>query len=249
MSRYVCCKNYKTWFGNFAQPASQEQGRGQEILQSAYTNSHSNTRFTLVPCLRSSRKVGLYLLRVVEGLPGSPFPRRWLGVICMNWTAAYAMYPRNVALPRVVCALNEAGFGKEDICMVLSPAHPDAASVFQSEGKDTASARMIDWFSKFGAVFIPTVGFFIRSQAFLGALSTEQNTPKLSRGSGTLLGLGFPQEEAQRLGRELSDFGALVCVSCTETSRDGAIKLLRDMGAREAASLAEAKLTAAAAAA
>jgi hypothetical protein len=159
------------------------------------------------------------------------------------------MYPRTVALPEVVCALNEAGFEKEDICMVLSPAHPDAASVFQSEGnKDSASARMIDWFSKFGAVFIPTVGFFIRSQAFLGALSSDHSGPTLSRGSGTLLGLGFPQEEARRLGRELSDFGALVYVSCSESSRDGAIKLLREMGAREAASLAAAKLAAAAAA-
>jgi hypothetical protein len=149
-----------------------------------------------------------------------------------------------------VCALNEAGFGKEDICMVLSPAHPDAASVFQSEAtKDSVSARMIDWFSKFGAVFIPTVGFFIRSEVFMGALSSEQNTPTLSRGSGTLLGLGYPQEEAKRLGRELSDFGALVYVSCSESSREGAIKLLRDMGAREAASLAAAKLTAPAAAA
>ncbi|HKU26476.1 MAG TPA: hypothetical protein VJQ54_13460 [Candidatus Sulfotelmatobacter sp.] len=167
----------------------------------------------------------------------------------MNWTAAYAMYSRNVALPEVVCALNEAGFGKEDICMVLSPAHPDAASVFQSdENKDTASARMIGWFSKFGAVFIPTVGFFIRSQAFLGALSPDQSTPTLSQGSGTLLGLGFSREEAKRLGRELCDFGALVYVSCPESSRDGAIKLLREMGAREAASLAAAKLAAAAAA-
>ena len=168
----------------------------------------------------------------------------------MNWTAAYAMYPRSVELPRVVCALNEAGFGKEDICMVLSPAHPDAASVFEGEGTtDAGNARMIDWFSKFGAVFIPTVGFFIRSQAFLGAISSEQNTSTLSRGSRTLLGLGFPQEEARRLGRELTDFGALVYVSCPESSRDGAIKLLREMGAREAASLAAAKLTAAAAAA
>lgn len=168
----------------------------------------------------------------------------------MNWTAAYAMYPRNVALPQVVCALTEAGFEKEDICMVLSPAHPDAASVFQAEGtKDTASARMIDWFSKFGAVFIPTVGFFIRSQAFLGALSAEQNSSTLSRGSRMLLGLGFPEEDATRLGRDLSDFGALVYVSCSESARDGAINLLRKMGAREAASLVAAKLTATAAAA
>jgi hypothetical protein len=166
-----------------------------------------------------------------------------------NGTAAYAMYPRSVALLDVVCALNQAGFGNEDICMVLSPAHPDAATVFDGEGeKVSASARMIAWFSEFGAVFIPTVGFFIRSQSFFDALSSEQNLPSLSRGSRTLLGLGFPQEEAKRLGRQLSDFGALVYVSCTETAKaDGAIKLLRKLGAREASSLGVAKAVAAAA--
>jgi hypothetical protein len=168
----------------------------------------------------------------------------------MNGTAAYAMYPRNVALPEVVYALNAAGFGKEDICMVLSPAHPDAATVFENEGaRNSTSARMIAWFSEFGAVFIPTVGFFIRSQTFFQALSSEQNVPTLSRSSRTLLGLGFPQEEAKRLGRQLSDFGALVYVSCAESTREGAIKLLRQMGAREAASLGDAKLSAVAAAA
>jgi hypothetical protein len=167
-------------------------------------------------------------------------------------TAAYAMYPRNVDLPQVVCALNRAGFGNEDICMVLSPAHPDAASVFDSESsKGSASARMIAWFSGFGAVFIPTVGFFIRSQAFFQALSSdqsEQNVPTQSRGCGTLLGLGFPQEDARRLGRELCDFGALVYVSCPESAKaDGAIQLLRNMGAREASSLVAARVAAAAA--
>ena len=167
----------------------------------------------------------------------------------MNGTGAYAMYPRNIALPEVVYALNEAGFGKEDICMVLSPAHPDAASVFEAEGKNSTSARMIAWFSEFGAVFIPTVGFFIRSQAFFPALSGDSNLPTLSRSSRTLLGLGFSQEEAKRLGRQLSDFGALVYVSCADNAREGAIKLLRRMGAREAASLEVVRLTAVAAAA
>jgi hypothetical protein len=98
-------------------------------------------------------------------------------------------------------------------------------------------------------VFIPTVGFFIRSQVFFPALSGDSNLPALSRSSRTLLGLGFSQEEAKRLGRQLSDFGALVYVSCADNAREGAIKLLRRMGAREAASLEAARLTAVAAAA
>lgn len=161
-----------------------------------------------------------------------------------NGTAAYGMYPRNIALPEVVCALNRAGFGNEDICMVLSPAHPVAtvmrdARVLDTKPEDSAtSARMIGWFSEFGAVVIPTVGFFIRSQAFFHALLIEQNFPALSRGSRTLVGLGFSEDEAKRLGHQLCDVGAMVYVSCPEKAKaNSAIELLRLAGAKEAASL------------
>ena len=171
-----------------------------------------------------------------------------------NATAAYGMYPRNVALPDVVGALSQAGFDKADICMVLSPAHPDAAAVsdtnmFDAEAKKSAtSARMIGWFSGFGAVVIPTVGLFVRSQAFLEALFGEQASSSLSRGSRALVGLGFSQDDAERLGHQLCDVGALVYVSCREGAKaDGAIELLRNAGAREAASFDLLKATAAAA--
>jgi len=170
----------------------------------------------------------------------------------VNRTAAYATYPRNVALPEVVSALNQAGFENEDICMVLSPAHPVATAAGDATIGDVAreqsaiSARMIGWFSELGAVVIPTVGFFIRSQAFFHDLLVEQNFPGLSRGSRTLLGLGFSQDEAKRLGHQLSDVGALVYVSCHEGAKtDGAIELLRRAGAREAASLGRAQAAAA----
>jgi hypothetical protein len=169
-----------------------------------------------------------------------------------NGTAAYGMYARDIALNDVVLALNKAGFENEDICMVLSPAHPDAAAVNEAstlgaiEPQNALGARMIGWFSEFGAVVIPTVGFFIRSQMFFHALVVEQNFPSLSRGSRTLLGLGFSQAEAKRLGRQLCDVGALVYVSCRENAKaDGAIELLRQTGAREAASLLKAAAVAA----
>ncbi len=173
----------------------------------------------------------------------------------VNQTAAYAMYPRNVALPEVVSTLNRAGFGNEDICMVLSPAHPAASAVGDATIGDVAieqsarSARMIGWFSELGAVVIPTVGFFVRSQAFFHALLGEQNLPSFSRGSRTLLGLGFSEAEAKRLGNQLCDMGALVYVSCKEGAQTaGAIELLRKAGAREASSLGVARAAHAAAA-
>jgi len=173
----------------------------------------------------------------------------------VNRTAAYGMYPRNVALPEVVSALNQAGFQNQDICMVLSPAHPVATGVGDAriggfaQEESASSARMIGWFSEFGAVVIPTVGFFIRSQAFFQALLAEQNFPALSRGARTLLGLGFSTDEAKRLGHQLCDVGALVYVSCKEgTKADWAIELLRRAGAKEASSLGMAQATQAAAA-
>ena len=167
--------------------------------------------------------------------------------------AAYGMYPQNVALPDVVCSLNREGFAKQDICMVLSPEHPVATVVrdanVNAKREDRAlSARTIGWFSEFGAVVIPTVGFFIRSQAFFRALFHEQDFPTLSRDSKTLAGLGFSEDDAKRLGPRLTDLGVLVYVSCREGEKaDSAVELLRRTGACEAACMKRARSAEAAA--
>jgi hypothetical protein len=158
-------------------------------------------------------------------------------------TAAYGMYPHNAALAEIVCALNRAGFSNEDICMVLSPAHPAAnavrdARIAAPERADTASsARTIGWFSEFGAVVIPSVGFFIRSLPFFHALIVDQNSSALCGGrSRTFVNLGFSEEDAKRLDGQMNDEGALVYVTCPERSRaESASALLRRAGARESA--------------
>src|SRR5271163_4895096 len=96
--------------------------------------------------------------------------------MAINTTAAYGLYSQDVALTDIVRNLNQAGFDNEDICMMLSPAHPIAstirdANLFNSEKENSVlTSRLIGWLSEFGAVLIPTVGFFIRSQAFFRAL-------------------------------------------------------------------------------
>ncbi len=159
-------------------------------------------------------------------------------------SAAYGTYPRESALPDIVCALNRAGFENEDICMVLSPGHPLAtivrdARIADSDVKENSvGARMIGWFSELGAVVIPTVGFFIRSEAFFAALLSEQDVASWSGKSKALAGLGFSHDEARRLGRQIGDVGVLVYVSCAERARaDWAKELLRRAGARESASV------------
>ncbi len=161
----------------------------------------------------------------------------------INRTAAYGMYSPHVALSEIVNSLNREGFENQDICMVLSPEHPTAALVKQAKIVDArnesdANMRTIGWVSELGAVVIPTVGFFIRSQDFFRALLTEQDYPSLSRDCRTLAGLGFSEVDARRLGGELAEIGVLIYVSCGEKSRaDCAIDLLRRTGAHEAASV------------
>jgi hypothetical protein len=168
--------------------------------------------------------------------------------------AAYGIYPREAALPDIVHTLNRAGFSNEDICMVLSPAHPISsivrhANIFNEDCDDgVTSARMIGWFSEFGAVVIPTIGFFIRSQAYLRALMTEQNSSSVCGGSGTLAGLCFSEGDAEKLEDQLGELGALVYVSCQESARaQWATELLRHTGAREASQLHQEKALSAAA--
>ena len=158
-------------------------------------------------------------------------------------TAAYGMYPQDVVLNDVVHTLNQAGFDNEDICMMLSPSHPIAslvreASLFNSERESNAvTAGLIGWLSEFGAVMIPTVGFFIRSQAFFHALMARE-APALCGSAGTLVGLGFADDDADRFEHQLRQLGVLVYVSCSEVAKTmWACEVLRHTGANEAAIL------------
>ncbi len=168
-------------------------------------------------------------------------------------TAAYALYAQDVALTDVVRTLNSAGFENESICMMLSPSHPIAAlvreaSMFNSECESNAvTAALIGWLSEFGAVMIPTVGFFIRSQTFFQALMVARETPALCGNSRTLSGLGFSDDEADRFEHQLREVGVLVYVSCPESERTTwACEVLRHTGACEASTL-DSRITALAA--
>lgn len=170
-------------------------------------------------------------------------------------SAAYGMYSKNAVLPEIMCTLRQGGFEKQDICMVLSPAHPMASVVRDAKFRSAESnqsevgAHTIAWFSQFGAVVIPAVGFFIRSQAFLSALMTEPSFSAVSGGSRMLAGLGFSADEALRLHRALEDAGVLVYISCPESAKaKWALELLRSMGACEVASLERKQMVEAAAA-
>ena len=155
-------------------------------------------------------------------------------------SAAYATYPDNVVLNEVVKTLGRRGFNKGSIFMLLSPTHPVAMTVRDSSvgrfepGSSEATTGLIDWLSRFGAVVIPTFGFFTRSREFFYALAVEQDSVAKSGTRGTLARLGFLQADAERFERRVRAFGVLVYVSCPESEAPHALELLRTSGAEEA---------------
>ena len=169
--------------------------------------------------------------------------------------AAYGVYSQDVALTDIVRNLNQAGFENEDICMMLCPGHPIAsivrdASLFNTEKASNAvTASLIGWLSGFGAVLIPTVGFFIRSQAFFHALMVVPESPALCGNARTLVSLGFSEDDAERFEDQIRQLGVLVYVSCSENAKTlWAREVLRHTGAHETSTL-ESTLSAASAAA
>ena len=161
----------------------------------------------------------------------------------LNACAAYATYPSSVPLDHVMHALNAGGVAKESICMMLSPTHPIATTVREANVKpferaaNASTAGLIGWLSQFGAVMIPTFGFFIHSRAFLRALLLDSD----SSGNGrweALVRLGFSKGDAERFESQVRRVGALLYVSCPEASKtQWALDTLRSAGAEQAGML------------
>ena len=110
--------------------------------------------------------------------------------------AVYALYPQSIALNELLQTLSQGGFDKESICMMIAPTHPVAEMMREANthslerGTQAASAGLIGWLSEFGAVLIPTFGFFVRSREFFHALVVEQDSIAYCGRHGTLVALG-----------------------------------------------------------
>lgn len=162
-----------------------------------------------------------------------------------NPSGAYGMYAHDAQLEQVMLTLNQSGFDKQDICMMVSPSHPLAkvlrqGQVLNADREGGVAAGLMRWLLEFGAVMVPTVGFFIRSQAFLRALVTGKDSTSLCGKSRPLVGLGFSEYDAERFESQLRDVGVLVYVACPEKANAAwALEVLRKTGAREPAMLGQ----------
>jgi hypothetical protein len=150
-----------------------------------------------------------------------------------NPPAAYGMYSYDAELHEVVQTLNQSGFDNQDICVMVSPKHPIATFVREANilnagrKEDAVAEEFMGWLFEFGAVMIPTVGFFVRSQVFLRALVASGN-------SGCLAGLRFSERDAERFERQLREMGVLVYVACSKSANAAwAVEILRRTGAKE----------------
>jgi len=167
-----------------------------------------------------------------------------------NASAAYGIYANFIEAAGVVRAFNDAGIVNEHICLMLAPSHPiatvvrDANLLNEDRTASAITAGLIGWLSNFGAVVIPSVGFFIRSQAFVRALLLTRDAPALCGGSRTLVGFGFADLEAARLEAELQQGGFMVYIATVDKARLAwALELFRITGAEESAALQEEVVT------
>jgi hypothetical protein len=157
--------------------------------------------------------------------------------------AAYGFYSQDVAVRDVIITLNQAGFGNDDIFVVLSPTHPIStvvrdARILGPQRKTALTAGMIAWLSRLGAVLIPNLGFFAHSKTFFHAMMAGMDSPALCASSRTLMALGFSDLEAERFEDQLYRRGALIYVSCAEVAKTNwAVQLLQRTGAKETATL------------
>jgi len=160
-----------------------------------------------------------------------------------NRAAAYGFFPAESQLENVFRALNHAGFGNGDLCLLLTSGHPIAERVRSSTAQvprehiqDAAREQVISWLSTYGAVLISNVGLFIGSSDFLGVLSLPEN---LLRSEAEMFGLlGIPPDEAARYKSRLRKNAAFILVSCEHVAHsEWARELLSTMGAEEASLL------------
>jgi len=162
-------------------------------------------------------------------------------------TAAYAIYPMGVEIDQIIDALNSEGCRDEDLCLLLTPTHRLAQAVRDARvapnvpNSDPPTSGLLQRLSRFGAVIIPGLAFFVSSRVFLRAVLAPCPANHNSAYADSLIGLGLPPQDADRYGHRLGLDSIMVFVCCSGAARAHWIReILRTTGAEEAVCLQEA---------
>jgi hypothetical protein len=167
-------------------------------------------------------------------------------------TAAFGIYPNEMALEGGIEALRNANYRAEDIS-VLYPenvgtkdfAHAKATKA--PEGASTGAGTgavvggVLGWLAGIGAIAIPGVGPFIAAGPIMAALAGAGVGGAVGGITGTLVGLGIPEYEAKRYEGRLKSGGILVSVHCDNSDwTKKAKRILEETGAEDVSSTGEA---------
>jgi len=166
-------------------------------------------------------------------------------------TAAFGIYPNEVALEDGIQALRDANFRAEDIS-VLYPENvgtKDFGHVKATKAPEGASAGagtgatiggVLGWLAGIGTIAIPGIGPFIAAGPIMGALAGAGVGGAVGGIAGALIGLGIPEYEAKRYEGRIRDGGFLISVHCDNSDwTSKAKRILEQTGAEDVSSTGE----------
>jgi hypothetical protein len=168
-------------------------------------------------------------------------------------TAAFGIYPNQMALEEGLMALREANFRHEDIS-ILYPENtgtkdfghekatkaPEGASA--GAGTGAVIGGVLGWLVGIGSIAIPGVGPFIAAGPIMAALAGVGAGGVVGGVAGTLIGAGIPEYEAKRYEGRIKKGGILISVHCDDSNWTHKAKtILEETGAEDVSSTGEAR--------
>ena len=166
-------------------------------------------------------------------------------------TAAFGIYPSQMALEHGVEALRNANYRPEDISVMFPEnvgskdfAHekgtkaPEGAST--GAGTGAVVGGVLGWLVGLGSLAIPGVGPFIAAGPIMAALAGAGVGGAVGGLAGALVGMGIPEYEAKRYEGRVEKGGYLISVHCDDSQwTTKAKRILEQTGAEDVSSTGE----------
>jgi hypothetical protein len=166
-------------------------------------------------------------------------------------TAVFGIYKNRVQAEQSVDRLLSAGFGNDDISVLLPDNERSKEFAHKKDTKapegTTAGATAggvvggtLGLLAGIGALAIPGVGPFIAAGPIMGALAGLGVGGAVGGLIGALVGMGIPEYEAKRYEGRIKEGGVLLSVHCdTSDEIKRAKDLLKNTGAEDISSTGE----------
>jgi hypothetical protein len=166
--------------------------------------------------------------------------------------SVYALYGNRVSLEWAVMTLEQRGFRREDVSVLLpenagnkdlvtekSTKSPEGAMTGGATGGVVGGA--LGWLVGIGALAIPGLGPFIAAGPIIATLAGAGAGAALGGLAGGLVGLGMPEFEAKRYEGRVKTGGSLLSVHCDNDEwAERAEQVLRETGGEDIAKAGQA---------